>query len=118
MKVLVLFAMIVALVSTGMLGCQSVTGRTAGQLVDDGTITTTVKGKLVRDQRLGGMRINVDTHQGNVTLSGLVPDKETEQRAIEMAKETNGVRSVRSNLLIEGQTTPAGATKTDTRTNR
>lgn len=111
MKVLLLFGIVLALVFTSVAGCQSVTGRTAGQSVDDVTITSEIKAKLVKDARLGAVKIDVDSYQGNVTLAGQVPSKEAEQRAVQIAKETGGVKSVRSNLLIAGQTTPAGAQK-------
>ena len=112
MKTALLFVVLLAFVSTSFVGCSSVTGRTAGQSVDDTTITAEIKGKLVEETKLGAAKIDVDSFQGNVTLAGQVPDKEAEQRAIQIAKNTGGVKSVKSNMLIGTQTTPAGATKT------
>ncbi len=111
MKVLLLFGMVLALIFTSVAGCQSVTGRTAGQTMDDTTITSSIKAKLVKDPQLSAMKIDVDSYQGNVTLAGQVPNKEAERRAVQIAKETGGVKSVKSNLLVAGQSTPAGAQK-------
>jgi len=108
MKSVLLFIVLLAFVSTSLIGCQSMTGRTAGQSIDDTTITAEIKGKLVKEEKLGAAKIDVDSFQGNVTLAGQVPDKEAEQRALQIARETGGVKSVKSNMLVGSQTTPAG----------
>jgi len=113
MRSILLFIVLIAFVSTSFIGCQSVTGRTAGQSIDDTTITAEIKGKLVKEEKLAAAKIDVDSFQGNVTLAGQVPDKEAEQRAIQLSRETGGVKSVKSNMLVGSQTTPAGATKTE-----
>jgi hyperosmotically inducible protein len=53
-------------------GCTSMTGQTAGQYVDDRTITASVKSKLVAD-RVGNLtRVDVDTTNQVVSLNGVV----------------------------------------------
>lgn len=84
-------------------GCQHFTGKTAGQTVDDTAISADIKGKILKTPGLKTMAIDVDTFQGNVTLSGAVASKEAEQEAIRLAQTTNGVKSVRNNLHIEPQ---------------
>ena len=44
-----------------MAGCQAITGETAGQNIDDTTITTTVKAKLAADKGSSLTRVQVDT---------------------------------------------------------
>ncbi len=78
--------------------CSTPAGRSAGQVVDDGTITTKVKAKLLRDSVLQGFAINVDTFQGEVTLTGGVNVPDQRERAEQLAWETLGVRKV-NNLL-------------------
>jgi osmotically-inducible protein OsmY len=76
-------------------------GKTIGETIDDATITTRVKTALLNDPNVGGLRIDVDTFKGVVTLSGRVKTKEEEQRAIELARQVRGVTEVKSALQIE-----------------
>src|SRR4029434_9905096 len=52
--------------------CTSMTGQTAGQYVDDTTITASVKAKLVGDKTANLTRIEVDPTNQVVTLNGIV----------------------------------------------
>jgi len=70
-----------------------------GQTVDDATITAKVKAKLLADPLVGGLKIDVDTSGGVVTLSGDNMKSQAEiDQAIRLAKEVDGVRDVKSNL--------------------
>jgi sporulation protein YlmC with PRC-barrel domain len=81
-------------------GCASLTGRTAGQSVDDARITAEINAKYVKDPLRSALKVDVDSFQGNVTLSGSVPSSEAEQRAVAIARETSGVKSAMSNLMV------------------
>jgi hyperosmotically inducible periplasmic protein len=76
-------------------------GRAVSETADDATITTRVKTSFINDPVVGGLRIDVDTFKGVVTLSGRVKSKEEEQRAIELARQVRGVTEVKSALQIE-----------------
>ncbi len=71
----------------------------AAQAVDDAAITAKVKARLLADALVGGLKIDVDTNGGVVTLSGdnLKSQAEIDQ-AIRLARGVEGVREVRSNL--------------------
>jgi len=100
MKKLVFFLILIVF-SLSVLGCASLTGRTAGEIVDDSTITTAINAKIVKDPDLQYLKIDVDSKAGNVTLSGFVSNKAAEDRLIQYARETKGVKSVTSNLKIQ-----------------
>jgi hyperosmotically inducible periplasmic protein len=68
---------------------------------DDATVTTRVKTAFINDTIVGLARIDVDTVKGVVTLSGRVPTKEQEARAIQLARTVKGVIDVKSTLLIQ-----------------
>jgi hypothetical protein len=51
-------------------GCQAMTGKTAGQNVDDAALTTSVKTKLAADKLSSLTRVDVDTNNGTVSLNG------------------------------------------------
>jgi hyperosmotically inducible protein len=73
----------------------------AGSAVTDATITTTVKTKLLADDTVPGMAIDVDTNKGIVTLNGTVRTAAEKERAATIAKGTDNVKSVVNNLKIQ-----------------
>ena len=78
-------------------------GKTVGQTIDDTTITTRVKTAMLNDPAVGGLRIDVDTFKGVVTLSGSVKNKDEEQKAVGLARSVPGVTDVKSTLQINPQ---------------
>ncbi len=84
-----------------VMGCTSMTGQTAGQYIDDSTITTSVKTKLVVDKVANFTRIDVDTTNRVVSLNGVVESTEQKERAEQLAMEVSGVRRVDNNLQIQ-----------------
>jgi hyperosmotically inducible protein len=84
-----------------MYGCQAMTGRTAGENVDDSTTTASVKTKLAGDKASSLTRIDVDTTNGIVSLNGVVESAEQRARVEELTRQVNGVKSVKNNLQIQ-----------------
>ncbi|MGZ8445112.1 MAG: BON domain-containing protein [Candidatus Binatia bacterium] len=89
--------MIVALVS----GCQSMTGSTAGQNVDDSTITASVKTKLASEKLSTLTRVEVDTVRAVVSLNGMVESSETRSRVEALVRQVDGVKGVNNNLQVQ-----------------
>lgn len=83
--------------------CTSMTGQTAGEYVDDSTITASVKSKLVAETAANFTRIDVDTTNQVVTLTGVVPSAAERTRAEQLARQVEGVKSVKNNLQIQKQ---------------
>lgn len=81
--------------------CQSMTGKTAGQNIDDASVTASVQGKLTADKLSNFSRIDVDTDRGIVTLNGVVRSAEEQSRAEELARQVEGVTKVNNNLQIQ-----------------
>ena len=73
---------------------------TAGQVVDDGTITASVKAKLIEDSTTKAHQINVETQKGVVQLAGFVDSTAAKARAGELANSVDGVAQVRNDLEI------------------
>lgn len=82
-------------------GCASMTGQTAGQYVDDSTITASVKAKLVGDKAANFTRIDVDTTNRVVSLNGLVESADQKTRAEQLAMQVAGVRRIDNNLQVQ-----------------
>jgi len=90
------------LVLSGLLaGCQSVTGTTVGQSIDDTNTTAAVKTELARDKTSSLMRIDVDTNNGVVSLNGTVESAEQRARAAKIARGVGGVKRVINNLQVQ-----------------
>ncbi len=69
---------------------------------DDATITTRVKTALLNDPQINALKIDVNTSQGVVTLTGSARSKADEQKAVQLAKGVQGVKDVKSNLQVGG----------------
>jgi hyperosmotically inducible protein len=81
--------------------CQSMTGKTTGQTIDDATLTASVQAKLTSDKLSNFSRINVDTDRSVVSLNGVVRTVEEKSRAEELARQVAGVTNVNNNLQIQ-----------------
>src|SRR5215470_3463683 len=79
----------------------------------DTTITTAVKNRLAADPTTSAAKINVDTSNGVVTLSGKVPTAAEKSEAERIARNTQGVTQVVNNLTVEGAEGGAGGTLSD-----
>ena len=82
-------------------GCQSMTGKTAGENVDDATITASVKSKLVADRASNLTRVDVDTNNGTVYLNGTVGSAEQKTKSEQLAWQAKGVKGVVNNLQVQ-----------------
>jgi BON domain len=90
-----------------LVGCQTMTGRTAGRYIDDQTITAGVKSKLVADRLANLTRVNVTTQNGVVYLTGNVDSPDRAQRATELARNVKGVRDVVNEIQVASATPPS-----------
>ena len=76
-------------------------GKTVGEAIDDTTITTRVKTAMLNDPTVGGLRVDVDTFKGVVTLSGRVKSPAERDQAIALARGIDGVTEVKDALQLE-----------------
>jgi hyperosmotically inducible periplasmic protein len=66
----------------------------------DGSVTAKIKAKMALDDAVTAGNIDVDTNGTVVTLSGRVGSEDERQRAVRLARETEGVTSVVDRLTI------------------
>src|ERR1041384_5219083 len=88
-------------------GCASPSANDAG-------ITTNVQSKLAADSDTGGLKLNVATAGGVVTLSGTAATEIEKDKAEQIAKHTEGVKRVVNNIALNpslASTPPPGETK-------
>ena len=73
--------------------------RVGGQM-DDAQVTARVRAALAADRELQGARIDVETAQGTIVLSGQVPTLAAKTRAGELAGQVKETRQVRNEITI------------------
>lgn len=76
-------------------------GAAGVQKVDDATITSKVNAALAADKDLSAVKIDVDTKDGVVTLTGPAPTAEAASKATKLAKDVKGVTSVNNQLTVK-----------------
>jgi len=82
-------------------GCAVVRGQsTAGEYVDDVSITTAVKARFIEDKTVDAVAIKVQTLNGTVQLSGFAKSGAEKQQAEYIARNTKGVRQVRNDVIV------------------
>jgi hyperosmotically inducible protein len=77
------------------------TDRSAGEVLDDGVVTTKVKAALVSEPATKARDITVVTREGIVQLSGFVDSAAEKATASEVAQGVRGVKEVRNDLQIK-----------------
>ena len=85
---------------------QSGSSETAGQYVDDATVTAKVKTAIASDVGVkAASAVNVETYRGVVQLSGFADSDDPASRAASAAKKVNGVRSVKNDIRVKSAST-------------
>ena len=72
----------------------------AQRMASNAALTAKIKSKMALDDMIDAGQINVDTNDGVVTLHGGVRSAAERQRALQLARETEGVKSVTDLLSI------------------
>jgi hyperosmotically inducible protein len=71
--------------------------------ITDAGVTTLVKTTFLADPSIAGLKIDVDTKDNVVTLTGVVPTAADKTHAVEVAQQTKGVKSVEDKLKVGGK---------------
>jgi osmotically-inducible protein OsmY len=95
-------AVFLGVVLATVLGCAPTpTKEGTGEYVDDTVITTKVKAAIFNVPSLKSSEINVETFKGTVQLSGFVRYQADIDRAVEVARGVNGVKSVKNDMRLK-----------------
>ena len=114
---LILVASLAALPISMMTGCAVTSGReSAGEYVDDKTMSTKIKTALARDPEVKAHQVNVTTFRGSVQLSGFVDSQAQKDRATEIIKNMEGVKELHNDLVVATGRASGDQLKTDTDT--
>ena len=92
----------VAIAAASLAACTATrTQKTAGEQIDDSVITGKVKTVLIADPDVKALRIDVDTKDGVVTLTGTADSAAHADKAATVAHNVEGVKSVDSQLTVK-----------------
>jgi osmotically-inducible protein OsmY len=83
-----------------MTGCQAMTGQTMGENIDDSYITGAVKTQLASDKMVSLTRVEVETNNGVVYLTGQVQTAEQRSHIGSLTSQVSGVKRVVNNLQV------------------
>ena len=71
-----------------------------GEYIDDSLITSKVKAAFAADPTVKATQVKVETFKGTVQLSGFVDSRESAEKAVEIARNVKGVKSVKNDTVI------------------
>jgi len=93
---------VLLMVITALSACGSTSKQTTpGEYVDDSVITAKVKTLLAEDDFLKSFQISVETRKGIVQLSGFVNSQKAVDKAGQIARNVQGVTSLRNDLIVK-----------------
>lgn len=82
-------------------GCSVMRGQeSTSNYVDDATITSQVKAKLVENKNVDAGAISVETLNNTVMLSGFAKSALEKSTAESIAMQTKGVKSVKNQIVV------------------
>ena len=96
-RFLVVLMMIAAFVACASTPKQEGTG----DYIDDSVITTKIKSQLAADDFLKSFQISVESRKGIAQLSGFVDSQKAVDKAGQIARGVEGVKSVRNDLIVK-----------------
>ena len=96
-----------ALLATLLSGCSSM--QPAKVQFDDTEITAAVKAKMATDPGVAAVQVDVTTNESVVTLTGRVKTVQERDKAVQIARATNGVKKVNDLIKVgEMPSNPGG----------
>jgi hyperosmotically inducible protein len=69
--------------------------------LEDGALTAKIKSKMALDDTVKALNLDVDTNGSVVTISGTVASENERTRALQLARETEGVTQVVDRIQVK-----------------
>jgi hyperosmotically inducible protein len=97
----------ILLFASAVAGCQTLTGRTAREYIDDKWALHETKGRIAAQSLRTLTAVNVDVNRGTVYLMGTVTTPEQKVLAEQIARDVEGVHHVVNHLEVESSSPSA-----------
>ena len=101
MSIIISYLVLLMLIATLAACAATRTHESTGEYVDDSVITSKVKSLLANDDFLKSFEISVETYKGVVQLSGFVNSQKAVDKAVEITRSVQSVKSVKNNLIVK-----------------
>ena len=99
---MIIRSLVALMMITAFMACASTPEQSStGEVVDDSVITTKIKTQLAADDFLKSFQISVETRKGIVELSGFVDSQKAVDKAGQIARGVEGVKSVKNALIVK-----------------
>ena len=95
------YLLVLMLIATFVACATTSKQESTGEYVDNSVITTKIKSQLAADDFLKSFEISVETYKGIVQLSGFVDSQRAVDKAGQIARGVDGVKSVKNNLRVK-----------------
>lgn len=73
---------------------------TVGEFIDDATVTTQIKARMVESKEVNAGAISVETLNGEVTLSGFAKSSQERDAAARIARGVKGAKKVNNAIVV------------------
>jgi len=94
-------AFMLAISTAWLAACTPIpTQQPVAEAIEDGVVTARIKERLQQDPLTSQHGIKVETFRGNVELSGFVETDQVRTRALQLARDVNGVRRIRDAMDV------------------
>jgi osmotically-inducible protein OsmY len=100
-NIVIRYLVLLILITTFSACASTRTHESTGEYVDDSVITTKVKALLANDDFFKSFQISVETYKGIVQLSGFVNSQQAVNKAGQIVRGVQGVKSVKNNLIVK-----------------
>ena len=100
-NIVIRYLVLLMLISTFVACASTRTHESTAEYVDDSVITTKVKSLLANDDFFKSFQISVETYKGIVQLSGFVNSQQAVDKAGQIVRSVQGVKSVKNNLIVK-----------------
>ena len=89
-------------------GMPATSTTTVGTEIDDSVVTSSIKSALLAEPNIKSFDFKVETHKGEVMLSGFVDNQAQLDQATALARAVPGVKSIQNNVSLKGAATTVG----------
>lgn len=95
------FVAVLLWLSLALGGCQAIRDKASGPEFEDAKLTAVIKAQLAREDRATVQGIDVDVDDGVAKLKGTVDTVAKKNKAAEIARKVDGVKSVVNNIQVK-----------------
>lgn len=99
--VLLAFAAAISTSSIAQTPAEGMAVKTSAAAADDSSITSKIKETLAANKETSGLKLQVATNQGVVTLAGTAPSAEAVGNVLKLVASVDGVKDIQNKIQVK-----------------